>query len=97
MFRCVAVRKVEESTKPPATMAANVVPPAPAEEWVKKREVEDIKVEGTKNYDDAMDVEQTPVQLPLKETTKQANEHPPNQPTSTSTDRNEAQDVSRVP
>ena len=91
------MRKVEESTKPPATMAANVVSPAPAEEWVKKREVEDIKVEGTKNYDDAMDVEQTPVQLPLKETTKQANEHPPNQPTSTSTDRNETQDVSRVP
>jgi len=78
-------------------MATNVVPPALVEERVKKSEVEDINVEGTKSSEDAMDVEQTPLQLTLKETTKQANEHPPNQLTSASTDRNEAQDVSRVP
>ena len=61
---------------------------------MKKREVEDIRVGDTKRNEDAMDVEQTPVQPPL---TKHANEHPTDQPTSTSTDRKEIEDVSRVP
>jgi len=94
LFRCVVVRKVEESTKSPATTAATVVPPAPAEERVKKREVEDIKVEDTKRNEDAMDVEQTHVRPLL---TKHTNEHPPDQPTSTSTDGKETEDVSHAP
>ena len=92
MIRFVAARKVEESTKSPAATTANVVPPAPAEEWSKKREVEDVKVEVAKRNEDVMDVEQTPVQPPLA---KYAKGHPPDQPAST--DRKETEDVSRVP
>ena len=88
MFRCIAARKVEESIKTPATTTANVVPPVLAEERVKKREVE---VEDTKRKEDAMDVEQPPVQPPL---TKHANEHLPDLPTPTFTDRNETEGVS---
>ena len=74
------------------------MPPEPTEERTKKREIEDIKVEGTKKNEDedAMDVERTSIQPPLKETTKHASEHPSHHPTPVPTDRKEAEDASRV-
>lgn len=95
-FLYYAARKVEESTKPPATVAASVVPPVPTEEQGKKRGVEDVKVEDAKKDEDedAMDVEKISAQPPLKETTKHAIEHPLGKPIPTSTDRREAEDPS---
>ena len=92
------MKKVEEPTKPPAVVAASATPPAPTEERTKKRDIEDVKVAGTKKDEDedAMDVERTSTQPPLKETTKHANEHPSHHPTPAPTDRKEAEDASHV-
>ena len=78
-------------------MAASVGPPAPTEEKM-KRDIEGAKVEGTKKNEDedAMDVEPTPTQPPLKDDVKHANEHPPHHPTPASTDRKEAEDAPHV-
>ena len=62
---------------------------------MKKREVEDMKAEGTKRNEDAMDVDQTTTHLPLKEATKHPNEHSPNQ--LTPTQNAGAEDASRMP
>ena len=73
---------------------ANAMPPVPIEENTKKGDIEGVKVEDMKGDEvkdeDAMDVEETSVQPLLKET---ANEHPPDQPTHTSMDRKEVEDV----
>lgn len=89
------VKKVEESTKPSTIVAFSVGPPAPTEEQVKKRDIEDVKVEDTKKNDaeDAMDVEQTLTQPPLKETVKHPSERPYHHSTPTTTDRKEAEDA----
>ncbi|KAF9652106.1 hypothetical protein BDM02DRAFT_3126507 [Thelephora ganbajun] len=87
------VKKVEEPTKPPVTVAAGVAPPVHTEEQMKMRDVENVKGEGAKKNEDedAMDVEQTSAQPPPKETTanKHASEYPPDQ--STPTDGKEAE------
>jgi hypothetical protein len=79
-------------------VAASAGPPAPTEEQMKKRDTEDVKVEGTKKNEDedVMDVEPTPTQPSLKDDIKHANEHPPHHPTPTSTDRKEAEDAPHV-
>ena len=92
------MRKVDEPTKPSATMVANVGPPAPTEGQTKKKDVEDVKVGDPKRNgdEDAMDVEQTPIQNPLlKETTRHANERSPHHPTPISTDK-EIEDAPHV-
>lgn len=73
-------------------MATSVVPPVPTEERMKKGDVEGIKVEDVeKNEDvDAMDVEQTSTQPPIKVGAEHASEHPPEKPTSISTDGRKA-------
>ena len=49
---------------------ANAVPLEPTEEQMKGKDVDNVRVERTKDEDeDAMDVEQISVQPPLKETT----------------------------
>ena len=93
------MKKADEPTKPSVTMAANVGPPVLTEGQTKKKDVEDVKVgDSKKNGDeDAMDVEQTPIQNPqLKETTRHANEHSPHRPTPISTDRREVEDAPHV-
>jgi len=79
-------------------VAASVGPPAPAEEHVKKRDVEDVKVEGTKKNEDrdAMDVEPAPAQPLLKDTIKHVDENPPHNPAPASTDGKEAEDSPHV-
>ena len=79
-------------------MAASVEPPAPAEEQVEKRDVEDVKVEGAKKNEDrdAMDVEPAPAQLPLKHTIKHVDEHHPHNPALASVDGKEAEDSPHV-
>jgi len=91
-------KRVEELTNPSAIVAASVGPPAPVEEQTKKRDIEDAKVEGTKESEDrdAMDVEPAPTQLPLKDTIKHADEHPPHNPTLAFTDRKEVEDAPHV-
>jgi len=81
--------------KSSATVAASIGPPAPAEEQIKKRDIEDVKVEGTKRNEneDAMDVEPIPAQPPLEDTIKHPNEHLLRYPTPTPTDRKEAEDA----
>jgi hypothetical protein len=73
------------------------MPPVSIEEKTKKGDVEDVKIEDTKRDkvkdEDAMDVEQTSVQPLLKET---ANEHLSDQPTHTSMDRKEVEDVAHA-
>ena len=93
-----AVRRADEPTKPPVTVAASVLPPAPTEEHMKERGIEDVKVEDAKRHEDedTMDVEQTPVHPPLKMAARCANEHPPDQPTSVLTDERDAENVPHV-
>ena len=65
---------------------------------MKKRDIEDVKTEGTmKNEDeDAMDIEPTSTQPPLKDPIKHTNEHPSRQPTPASIDKKEAEDAPYV-
>ena len=65
---------------------------------MKKRDAEDVKVEGTKKNEDrdAMDVEPAPAQLPLKDTIKHVDEHPPHNLEPASTDGKEAEDSPHV-
>lgn len=81
--------------KSSATVAASIGPSAPAEQQIKKRDIEDVKVEGTKRNEDedAMDVEPTPTQPPLKDAIKHPNEHPLRYSTPTPTDRKEAENA----
>jgi len=89
-------RHLEDPTKPTVVAATSAAPPVPTEAQMERRDVGEVKAEGTKDDEDgdgdAMVVEQAPVQPPFEET--MINEHAKERPTST--DRRDREDDSHV-